>query len=257
MISDQPYLPTSDSAVVISTYSGLRAITEDGEIEWSEDIRPAGDLLGTSDTIFTPTQNGVEARSYAGRQKWVWETESPVYSLGHENGSVYAKSGTSLYSIREGEVEWEYQTTIEPSTPLVARDGLVFIGTENSRIVAIRTDDPSIEWEQTLENSVAAPITVGQHVYAAGWSYPLKAYNPANGEGDWTFDPSYQTLSAAVEKNGVVYVGNNDYLFARDAGNGKPLWSYSVNSSIWAPPAVDGDRVYATTENGGVLCLTE
>jgi outer membrane protein assembly factor BamB len=174
MISDQPYLPTNGSVVVIKTNSGLAAIRENGEIEWSKDINQTGDPLGMDNTIFVPTSTGVEAREFDGSQKWTWEGDTPVSGLGYADGSVFMKAGTSLYSISSGETEWEYRTTIEPSVPPVARDGLMFIGTEDSKLVAINVDESTTEWEQEVENSIAAPITIGEHVYAAGWSYPLK-----------------------------------------------------------------------------------
>lgn len=256
MASNQPYSPTNDSLVVVGTQSSLTAITENGDIEWTEDLNLAGDPLGMNNTIFVPTFRGIEARGFDGSQKWTWNSEAPISGLGYSDGAVYAKTGTSLYSISSGETDWEYRTTVEPSTPPVARDGLVYIGTEDNRLVAISVDESTIEWEQNVGSPISAPLTIGEHVYAAGWSYPLKAYNPMDGTVEWSFDPTYQTISAALEENGSVYVGSSNDLFARNMNDGRPEWEYSTDSAVWAPPAIDNNRVYITAENGAIICLT-
>jgi len=260
MSSDYPYLPANDSVVVVVTGSTLRAIASDGSTVWQKDVGLAGTALGIDDTILVPDGNMIEAWRFDGTQKWTWDTDSQVFNLGYADGTVYTKSGTSLFAINveDGETVWESRTTIEPSVPPVASGNLLYIADGEGRVTAIRTADQTTEWQVELERGIVTPITVGDsNVYAGGWSFPLAALDKETGDIRWTFDPDYQIVSPAVERDNTVFIGSDQgVLFALDSNDARTKWQYEGGSTIWAPPAIKGENVYFTMENGAVVCLT-
>lgn len=253
-------LPSDGSVVIVPTDSGISAISGSGEVVWSDDIRPSGDMFSAGGMFYIPKYSGVEARSFDGSQEWTWDTDGSVSHIGGTENTIYTKSGTSLYAINadDGTTLWESRTTVEPSVPPVAKEGLLFIGHDDGQLSAINTESQEEEWSINLESRVAVPITKGEsNIYAAGWSYPLHALDQKTGSESWTFDPQYQTVSSAIEVDDSVYVSSDTgTLFARNGDDGSPIWSYELGSASRSPPLVQDSSIFITSEDGGIYRLS-
>lgn len=84
----------------------------------------------------------------------------------------------------------------------------------------------------------------------------------------WTQDglgEGYSTVSIADGKILTMGTeGNAEVVIARDAANGKPLWTTKTGGALFrdgtgngprGTPTIDGDRVYALGANGDLVCL--
>jgi outer membrane protein assembly factor BamB len=94
---------------------------------------------------------------------------------------------------------------------------------------------------------------------------------PAGGPPlSWKADGLGQGVSSVAVAGGKVYVlgyrGETEYLNALNEADGKPVWSTAVGPTFrgamsimrWLSqrtPTVDGDRVYAFTADGALICL--
>jgi outer membrane protein assembly factor BamB len=170
---------------------------------------------------------------------------------------------------------WDFPTP-QPilSSPAIARDGTIFIGSYDRKIYAL-TPAGSNKWDYTLP----PPIYIYFATYAGVYGTPalgtdgtvyvpsengkLIGLNPTNGVPKWTntLTPSDGLYgSPAVGASGTIYVGAYDGDFYAINPNGTRKWFYRAGGAIFASPSVgidgtiyfgcDDGKLYAVKDNG-------
>jgi outer membrane protein assembly factor BamB len=160
-------------------------------------------------------------------------------------------------------VSWTFQAVNGfESSPVVAY-GMVFIGSENRNIYAVREDSGELVWNFTVEKQVRATPAVADGKIFVGSSkfYALDAFT---GSLIWTFErhlkmgdkSSYGSSPAVDAAEGRIYTGakiTNDDLdtkhqefFCLNMTTGESIWTLTEphGAGQRSSPAVSGDAVF-------------
>jgi len=193
-----------------------------------------------------------------------------------DDGTIYIGSGMYagekgiLYAIgADGALKWSYQGQSCLYSPVIGRDGSIFVQDFYNTVYAVASDGTQ-KWVYH-DYPLFYPTNVGQRnpaVGADGTVYiaadGLHAVNPATGQRLWHFvHPVYPYrhcyASPAIDQNGVIYVGYEGKLDGADYSrvyavnpNGTFRWQYSVENGryVRASPAVGPDgRIYVATKS--------
>lgn len=210
-------------------------------------------------------------------QLWQYNTSgftyaSPVYA----NSRMLIASEDELVSLdNDGEPFWSFvfEGPSDPSginieglvsTPAVAPDGTIYIGSLNDNLYAIGVNGNQ-QWAFDTQGQVFSSPLIGPNgnIYVGSRSKTLFALNQ-QGTLLWAGFTSGEIVSSpALGPDGTLYVGSTDNsLYAFDSNNGNPVWpAFSVGAEIVSSPLVSPDntvyfgsldnRVYAVNGTTG------
>ncbi len=152
------------------------------------------------------------------------------------------------------------------SSPAVAADGTVYVGSNNNRLHALNPDG-TIKWEfhfGALGNVKSSPaIATDGTIYVGSNKNKLHALNP-DGTLKWEFSTGGNVKSSpTVAGDGTIFVGSNDKKLYAINPDGTEKWQFAASGDVESSPAVsldgltvyvgsDDDRLYAVNAADGV-----
>ena len=156
----------------------------------------------------------------------------------------------------QGNIKWTFDTDggIHSSPAVV--DGIVYIGSRDSYVYALKADTGEKLWAFKTGSWVeSSPVVAGGVVYIGsndGYFYALDAQT---GKERWSFGTTYSIRSTAAVADGIVYFGSDDYcVYALDILTGKKVWKYETGTQVTSSPVIaDGVVVVGSSEG---LCYT-
>lgn len=172
-----------------------------------------------------------------------------------QDGRVYGLDAAT------GNRRWVFDQDTVPSlslrgnaTPLAA-NGVVFIGTDDGKLVALREDNGEKLWEQRLANgdgrtdierlddADGAILLDGSTLYGAAYHGNLTAIDGPSGRPLWSRPFSTYT-SMAIGGNAIYGVDDQGQVWAFDRSAGADMWKNAKLKYRWlSGPAVQGDYV--------------
>jgi len=214
---------------------------KDGSPRW--DIEVSGEVLASpvivGDLVVVRTGDG---RVYAldaatGQRRWVYDQGSvPLLSL-RGNG------------------------------PMLAANGVLFFGSDDGKLVALRQDNGTKLWEQKLasgegrteidrlNDADGAILLDGSTLYGTAYHGNLAAVDGPSGRPLWTH-PFSSFESLAVSANAVFGVNDESQVWAFDKNGGADMWKNDALKYRWlSGPAVQGDYVVVGDLEGYVHWL--
>ncbi len=143
------------------------------------------------------------------------------------------------------------------STPLIADDGMIYVGSDAKRLSAI-TPKGEVAWRLEVEGEVdTGPVFAkdGTIVVAAGRE--VLAVRTAHGDIAWRFSARDKIFtSPAVTDDGLVVVGSQDDRVYAIAPGGSLGWSVDLGADVDGAPAIGDDgAIFVGTDKGEVVCL--
>jgi outer membrane protein assembly factor BamB len=202
----------------------------------------------------------------SGKGRWVTRLDGPVQAgatvasgtvfVGTLKGTFYALSAVT------GHIEWTYSAYHHGgiwSTP-VADGGLVYFGSGNCHVYALKASDghpiwnmPLNDWFQASPALADGVIYIGDmgqptsHFYAIGASHAQYVRNLTI--------PQPLASSPAVAHS-TIYIGSqNGRLYAISSATFHPLWSYPTHGAVNSSPVVSGGVVYVGSNDGSLYAL--
>jgi outer membrane protein assembly factor BamB len=147
-----------------------------------------------------------------------------------------------------------------PSSPAIAPDGTIYVGSPDSSLYAINPDG-TLKWRYATGGSVRSSPSIAADgtVYVGSCDYHVYAIKP-DGTLKWRrWVPDQVTSCPAIGFDGTVYFGARNEFYARKPdGGGVSGWSYQppyeVRMSTSAAIASDGTIHFASLD-GGVFAL--
>lgn len=180
-----------------------------------------------------------------------------VYALDSASGArrwVYDQGSVPLLSLRG-------------NGPLLAANGVLFFGSDDGKLVALRQDNGSKLWEQKLSsgegrteidrlNDVDGAILLdGATLYGAAYHGNLVAVDGPSGRPLWSH-PFSSFGSLAVSGNAIFGVNDQSQVWAFDKNGGADMWKNDALKYRWLTgPAVQGDYVVVGDMEGYVHWL--
>ncbi len=201
---------------------------------------------------------------------WAWDFGDGNTSISQNPTHFYGGVGlftiTLMVSDNSGDVsevftkdvrvwgdKWSFATTgeIKPSTPAIADDGTIYVGSDDDSFYAINSDG-TLKWSFATGGNVrnSPSIAADGTIYIGSDDDNLYALNP-DGTQKWAFDTggNVNVTSNVIGTDGTIYTGGSaDTVFALNP-DGTEKWSYAVDGDILSI-ALTGDILYFT-HNGG------
>jgi len=151
-----------------------------------------------------------------------------------------------------GGVYWDFPTGKGVfSSPIVATDGTVYVGSADQNFYAINADG-TLRWKVATGEIIDSSGLLDDHgnVYFGSGDGILRACDAATGAVVWTFaaaSPAENNAyinwfegNVAIGPTGTLYVPNDNYfVYAIDRTTGKDLWEFTMPDQTWSLPAVD------------------
>ena len=138
------------------------------------------------------------------------------------------------------------------STPVVSADGsMVYVGSEDGSLYAIRTENGTEKWRFGTNGQVdSSPAMDSQgYLYFGSEDGYVYCVEPEAGALEWQFPPAGQSgkgnffsSPALDEENGHLYIGSTDNnLYALRIADGSLRWQFRTGSKIVSSPVVGHD----------------
>ena len=155
-----------------------------------------------------------------------------------------------------GILKWSFQAGDRVySSPAVA-DGIVYIGSDDSRVYALDAETGAEVWHYTTGGRVLGSPAVSEGaVFVGSYDKNIYALDRDTGMLLWSFPTGGWVTSSPTVVGDVVYSGSlDDKLYAIDAVTGTEIWnaSFGESPSVYSSPAVSGGVLYVS---GGDLTL--
>jgi tetratricopeptide (TPR) repeat protein len=140
----------------------------------------------------------------------------------HLDGTLFVVTGKpSLVAVRNGAVAWSVPLAFNPSTRLVAMDGLLCVGTVKGHLL----------------------------VHDAKTGKETLRLKPPTGT---------TSLFGGLARHGDLALagGEDGKLYAFDVAQGKLAWTYTTAGPLAAPPVSDGQKIYLGARDGYIHILS-
>jgi hypothetical protein len=185
-----------------------------------------------------------------GRIKWKFETQwwistSPIID---KNDTIYIASWNTLFAVYPNGIEkWHWNNSeLYESSPAIAEDGTIYIGTDNGYLFAINPNGTTKWMFQANDGIKCAPtINTDGTIYFCTFAEDGKFYavNP-NGTEKWHYDADfYCYMSPAIGNDGTIYFNSHVYLYSFYV-NGTLKWKLKLgdpNFTFLGGPSVGDD----------------
>jgi outer membrane protein assembly factor BamB len=197
------YLPSAVSPNVFPANGHLYAVSPNGVIKWD---------FGTLGDVDSSPAIGSDGTIYVG-------SDSYTHAYGETKNVIVNYSPTTIgyfYAITpSGTLKWWQDLYGDVnSSPAIASDGTIYIGSDKNDIFALNPDG-TIKWVYPTRDDVKS--------------------------------------SPAIGDDGTLYVGSNDgSLYALNA-NGTELWRYEADSAIGSSPTIISNGIIYVGSSGGSL----
>jgi eukaryotic-like serine/threonine-protein kinase len=158
------------------------------------------------------------------------------------------------------------------------RDGIIYVGTRDGRVVAINSSTHSQQWDYTVNSAIyTTPIVDGDLVYVGTYSGKVLALStlarsqnltfPQQRYGEWEWDcPVDKGKSNAIvadlvmSENALYVASSNGRVYSLDKGTGDENWKREdipvLAEKLWTSPVIQGDTLYISTFDGHLYALS-
>jgi len=153
-----------------------------------------------------------------------------------------------------GTFKWRYVSHGKTSSPAIAGDGTIYIGSEDDSLHAVNPDG-SRKWVYGTADKVYSSPAIADDgtIYVGSDDYCLHAVNP-DGNRKWPYRTDDKVRSSpAVGPDGAIYVGANDGRLYALKPDGATKWpKFNIGNDVTGSPAVgDNLSVYAGASGYG------
>ncbi|WP_255193045.1 PQQ-binding-like beta-propeller repeat protein [Natronobeatus ordinarius] len=196
-VGTDPALSLSDGRLYVGT-----------EADWSSDVahvyainaatgnglwrthRDGGDVTSlavsdSGDTVYAVFDaDGVVAYDRNGDEQWRHDSSAARFEhVGTDGETVYVATaeypGISALDAETGDLVWRNGVNGAITTRPAISDQAVFVGTDESELVALATDTGNVHWQRTYDGPAASPVVSGNRIYVGGESSTLRAFSDA------------------------------------------------------------------------------
>jgi outer membrane protein assembly factor BamB len=185
-----------------------------------------------------------------------------VLSGNYHPSHVSSKSspGSTTAANKSGLLPYPTATPIQARTStghyinFVIANGVMFVGTTDNAVYALRMNDGTVLWHQKIDGSAyIQPFTLNDTVYVnsfAGQNGPDHVYALRASDGSilWSYTSNgYIYASPSSEDTGMIYIASPEGISALQANSGSILWHLATQGAGDNQPVIVDGVVYATS----------
>lgn len=172
------------------------------------------------------------------------------YDPGHTG---YVDASVQKHSV-QGKMAWSQKFGPVFSSS-VAGLGMLFIGSTDGYLYALRQDTGAIVWRDLVHDNLtdSTPTLEGQVLFVSVHSTALEALDARTGQVYWQFETSEKIQSPPLAVAGRVFLASRTTVWALNASSGKLLWKFHRGVEGWpttAAPTFMGNRLYIALGSG-------
>lgn len=193
------------------------------------------------------------------------QTDATMFRANAAHQGLYDAPAPTLKTVK-----WRFHTKGRIFSSPAVHKGVVYVGSSDGRLYAVRASDGSQVWKFATRGAVnSSPAISDGTVFFSSLDGNVYGINAADGTQKWRFktggerrftatgihgilprnemmpDPYDVFLSSPAVSNGIVYVGSGDHnVYALDAKTGALHWKFTTGSVVHASPAIDNGIVY-------------
>ncbi|XP_035666205.1 uncharacterized protein LOC118409349 isoform X1 [Branchiostoma floridae] len=257
-----------DGTIYIGTLDNqIYAIKPDGEVKWSRDLggeiwaRPtigSGGRLLYVGVMADNNHNAFALDSHTGNLVWSFRAggsnwSSPV--LSHDGRYVFFSCQDShIYTLlaHTGDLVSSFDVGEEHdginSTPAIAKDGTLFVGTNGGSVVAVEIGRGKLKWEKKLGDEVLSSPALdnGGNLYIGTSDGQVLKLKQKDGSTVWQISTGDAVLSSpTLDSHGRVFVGSNSgFVFAINEETGQVTWKVETEGPVVASPLITAHHQY-------------
>ena len=260
---------TADGQLIVGDYSNtLHSLNPASGAEiWSytgATDRYVGSALSATDLIYIPNAgNELYTLDMSGNLQWQFSSEGPLWatpvtedtceciyipSMDHHLYAIDAKTGIQRWMTEDlgGSLV---------GTPALSPEGVLYVGTFGSQLVAVDSKYGDILWTTPTTDWVwGGPILQGDTLYFGDLGGTLYAVDARTGNIRWQKTPDGPiTESPLVTEDAIYITTETGGFFALDL-NGNVLWNKTFEGKLHTSPVKAGDKILvAATGNPELL----
>ncbi|XP_035666206.1 uncharacterized protein LOC118409349 isoform X2 [Branchiostoma floridae] len=134
------------------------------------------------------------------------------------------------------------------STPAIAKDGTLFVGTNGGSVVAVEIGRGKLKWEKKLGDEVLSSPALdnGGNLYIGTSDGQVLKLKQKDGSTVWQISTGDAVLSSpTLDSHGRVFVGSNSgFVFAINEETGQVTWKVETEGPVVASPLITAHHQY-------------
>ena len=167
-----------------------------------------------------------------------------AYNLAGDSDYPEETCEATLQEEPAGTKKWDFLTSGRiGSSPAIAPDGTIYVGSEDKKLYAIYSDGSKYIWRFSTGGPIGSSPAIGADgtIYVGSEDEKLHAIYP-DGRPRWEFRTGYPVHSSpAIGPDGTIYVGSLDMRFYAIDPDGKKKWEFLTGLYIRSSPAIGPD----------------
>jgi outer membrane protein assembly factor BamB len=246
---------TGDNQLLVGAYNShfFSLDPETGQDNWStEDIENLwiASPLVVDDAIYAPNaDHTLYSLDENGVPTAIFTAEDALWAAPVTDGkNIYLTSmDHNVYALPIGS---KNPTWVRPlngsmvSPPVLSPEGVLYVGTFGSEVVAIDSQSGKIIWEQPTSNWVwASPVLSDGLVYATDTGGMLYVFDATSGNSVWDFDAQAPITGSPLVHEGTIYIAAEDGQVRTFDSDGNRGWTEKIDGRLLASPVVAGDLI--------------
>jgi len=224
--------------------------------------RYIGSSLVKDQMIYAPNENNyLYVLDHSGNQPvnqlWPFKTQAALWAPPATDGKYLylAAMDHNIYKLdpATGKQVWASGDLggAMIGTPAIGPDGTLYVGTFNSQLLAVNSQDGKVIWHAPAAGWVwASPVLVGDTVYFGDLNGTMNAVG-LDGTVKWSVTPDSTTThraivdKALVVKDTLYFSSETGALYALDITNGnvREGWPKQIGGKLYTGPQAAGDLI--------------
>lgn len=156
--------------------------------------------------------------------------------------------------------KWVFKTEDEIRTSPTVWNDLVFIGSYDTNIWAVKLETGELAWKFPTNAGIASSPVVdnpNRAVIFGSEDYRLYSLDARSGRTNWTFSTKDRIRSTPRLEHNHVFFGSDDgKVYALNAINGRQLWAFDTAAPVRSRPFVTNELVIVGCESGELFGLS-
>jgi outer membrane protein assembly factor BamB len=258
----------SDGSVVVGSYNNtlyrLNAKTGD-EVKTFTDAKGKfiGSAVQAGDLTLAPSADkNLYALTGDTQLKWKYTAGNGLWvtPVVDTKNAYQVSMDHFLYAIdlANGNLVWKTDLGgAAVNAPSLSQDGVLYVGTLNNEVVAVKASDGAVVWRYKASNAVwSQPAIANNEVIFGDLNGYVYALDAAKGTEKWKTQLTGAVIGGgAVMPNGIVFATDQGNFQAFDFNGGK-LWARTINGKLYSNLSYTNGLIVAGVVGGDKLLMT-